>query len=201
MQPKNRISYYRDLRGLSQVRLGQLASIDPGQISKIENRIRRVASDQLSRIAGVLNVSISDLMAVDGLLPVVGRVGAGAKIYGIDDHPKGAALYFVPTPPNLPEGCVAVEVEGDSMPPLSSGWLVFYRKDVHGVPAEALNELCVVHLETGEYYLKRVKPLADGLFLLRSTNAPDIDDVRLQWAAPVLYISPPLPEIEPPSNQ
>jgi hypothetical protein len=91
-----------------------------------------------------------------------------------------------------PQQTVAVEVEGDSMLPIEEGWLLFYTRNYDGVPVECLGKLCVVQLaDEGARYVKRVKlGRKPGVFNLYSTNAREMEDMPLLWAAPVLDARP-----------
>jgi len=128
-----------------------------------------------------------------GTVPLVGYVGAGQEVFPFDDHAMGSGLEEV----EAPEGTgaapiVAVRVRGESMHPMRNGWLLFYRREDHGVSDGCLNRLCIVKLANEGPML--VKELRRGYranhFVLASWNAPPLEDVRLDWAAPVLSIRP-----------
>ncbi len=124
---------------------------------------------------------------------VVGYVGAGQEIFAVDDHALGAGLEEVEAPEGVGRNpMVAVRVRGESMHPLRDGWLLFYRRDQHGVPEACLNRLCIVKLASdGPVLVKELhRGYRDGHFVLSSWNAPPIEDVRLDWAAVVLSIRP-----------
>ena len=87
---------------------------------------------------------------------------------------------------------MAVRVRGDSMHPMRDGWLLFYRRDHAGVSEDCLNRLCVIKLaDEGPIMVKEVRRgYRPNYFILSSWNAPPLEDVRLEWAAPVLSIRP-----------
>lgn len=152
-----------------------------------------ITLDRLAEIAAKLRCSVVDLVAPEMRVPVVGKVGAGSVVHAVDDYPLGQAGRFVRCPDRLdPQKTVAVEVEGDSMLPIEEGWLLFYTRNYDGVPSECLGKLCVVQLAGGgARYVKRVKfGRRPGTFNLYSTNAREIEDVLLAWAAPVLEARP-----------
>ena len=124
---------------------------------------------------------------------VVGYVGAGQEIFPLDDHALGTGLEEVEAPEGVgKDPMVAVRVRGESMHPLRDGWLLFYRRDQHGVPESCLNRLCIVKLaDDGPILVKELRRgYRTGSFVLSSWNAPPLEDVRLDWAAPVLSIRP-----------
>jgi transcriptional regulator with XRE-family HTH domain len=127
------------------------------------------------------------------MVVVVGYVGAGQEIFALDDHALGAGLEEVEAPEGVGrDTMVAVRVRGESMHPLRNGWLLFYRRDQHGVPEICLNRLCIVKVaDEGPILVKELRRgYRDGHFVLSSWNAPPLEDVRLDWAAPVLSIRP-----------
>ena len=127
------------------------------------------------------------------IVAVVGYVGAGQEIFALDDHALGAGLEEVEAPEGVgKDPMVAVRVRGESMHPLRNGWLLFYRRDQHGVPEACLNRLCIVKLAgDGPILVKELRRgYRAGHFVLSSWNAPPLEDVRLDWAAPVLSIRP-----------
>lgn len=118
---------------------------------------------------------------------LAGFVGAGQEVYQFDEDGAG----WVDAPPG-DNGTVteAVEVRGDSMLPLyRDGALLYYSRQLP--PDEMVGEMCVVRLEDERMLVKYVRRGSErGLFTLVSLNAPDIEDVALQWAAPIDWIKP-----------
>jgi len=116
--------------------------------------------------------------------PLVGFVGAGSEVYPIDDHAKGDGLEEIEAPFPVSPHTVCVAVRGDSMMPVyEDGDLVGYSR-APGDPAELLNRRCLAKLKDGRLFIKVLKRgSAPGLFTLSSFNAPDIEDVALEWAA------------------
>lgn len=82
------------------------------------------------------------------------------------------------------------------MLPIDEGWLLFYTRNYDGVSTECIGKLCVVQLENnGTRYVKRVKQGRNQfLFNLYSTNAREIENVELAWAAPILHARPASPD-------
>jgi len=75
-------------------------------------------------------------------------------------------------------------------PTYEPGDVLFYTRDVIGVPSEAIGRKCVVCDEAGDVWLKIVRRRdgqPEGYYDLVSINAEVAPryDVRLQWAAPV----------------
>ena len=122
-------------------------------------------------------------------VPVVAYVGAGSEVYPVDDHEKGDGIDEVVAPPGAGPSAVAVIVRGDSMfPKYEDGDVLIY--DERRQPDELIGKICVVEIEDGRVLVKHIKRGAGDLFTLTSINAPDIDDVKIVWAARVGFVIP-----------
>ncbi len=132
--------------------------------------------------------SVTDLP----MIPVVGYVGAGSRIFPYDDFPKGDGLEMVPCPTNVdPATGVGVEVKGLSMwPDIDDGDRLYYDERVRGVPVEWVGKKCIVWIVEGPTLVKRVlagsKP---GYYRLVCTNSKDPDREELiEWSAKIKNI-------------
>ena len=198
-----RIRALRKSLGLSQASLASRVGVDQSNVSRWE---RGAPPDDahIVRLAGLAGqhpaaFRYGRLPETDPETPppdvvsVVGYVGAGQQIFALDDHALGASLEEVEAPEGVgKDTMVAVRVRGESMHPLRDGWLLFYRRDQHGVPEACLNRLCIVKVaDDGPILVKELhRGYRAGHFVLSSWNAPPLEDVRLDWAAPVLSIRP-----------
>lgn len=191
---KTRIASLRKSRkGWTQADLAEATGLSQSYIGAIESsRIDKSPSmDTLVAIADALGVRVGDLFDDARPVAVAGKVGAGAKVPLVDAYEKGDGLYHVACPSDLPfkKDIVAVEVEGDSMVPVyRDGDVLFYSREVVGVPNEALGAVCICEDEAGEVWVKHVKPGTEpGKFHLISLNplSDNMFDVALSWAAPV----------------
>lgn len=115
-----------------------------------------------------------------------GYVGAGQAIYQFDEQGGG----YVDAPPEYSPATVAVEVKGDSMLPLyEDGTILYYSKIL--TPEQMLNRRCIARLADERVLVKTIRRGSEtGLFTLVSLNAPDIEDVAIEWAAPIDWIKP-----------
>ena len=189
----NRIRFWRKHRHFTLEQLAARLGTSAGHLHKWETGKVSVNLRRLGEIADILGVTVIDLVQEQSRIPVVGQVGAGATVEAIDDFPRGHARKHASCPVGLDASyTVAVEVIGDSMLPIDEGWLLFYTRNYDGVPSECMGRLCIVQLlENGQRYVKRLKTgTKHGLFNLYSTNAREIEDVELAWAAPILDARP-----------
>lgn len=185
--------------------VGVRAGLSQWAVRNILNgKTRSPRQENAVKIAAALGMTVEQIIAQDfeGAGPIVpaiavaGRVGAGAQVDLFDAYPKGDGHYRVACPPQIdPRGVVAVEVVGDSMAPVyQPGTVLFYTREVLGVPTEALGRICVCEDDGGRAWVKQVKTgSAEGTFSLISINptADTMHGVRLRWAAPVRLSLPP----------
>lgn len=194
-KPLNRVREHRLARDLSLDALAELAGMTRSALSRIETGETVMNIDHMRRLAIALNIREDQLLASSARsaeVPVVGYVGAGSEVYPIDSDPEG--LRQVDCPAHLdPATTVAVVVRGDSMyPVIDEGWLLFYSRKMQTVPGQVVGALCVVQVSDGRVLVKQIRRgPTKGHFNLISTNAPPIEDVKLDWAAKVRAILPP----------
>lgn len=154
---------------------------------------RKLPIEWALKLAPALSTTPEQLVFPPRKVPIVGYVGAGAKVYSIDDAEMGAGSLGeadVDAPLDLGPDAVAVKVKGDSMrPAYRDGDLIFYDRRLESDFESLIGEECVVELEDGSHYVKEVYlGSAAGQWTLLSHNASPIPDVRLRWAARVRYI-------------
>jgi phage repressor protein C with HTH and peptisase S24 domain len=116
----------------------------------------------------------------------IGYVGAGAEVFPFDGHSPGE-LEEIDIPPGVPDDAVLVIVRGDSMyPRYFENEMLFYVRRMDD-PREHVGQECIVALQDGRMLVKILRrSSAEGFFNLESWNAPLIEAVAVQWAAPVL---------------
>jgi|SRR6185437_9348467 len=182
--------------GLNQPALARAASRPRHPVSQqvVQHLLsgRNETSKHLPAIAEALHVSL-DWLATGknrGARPealLVGKVGAGSEITRFDE---GTVLAGIEAPAGVDAPNVA-EISGDSQYPLQEGWLIFYGPEHQGVAEDCVGKLCVVQVKDGPTLLKTLKRGSrKGLFRLESWNAPPREDVKLAWAAKVVFIKP-----------
>jgi phage repressor protein C with HTH and peptisase S24 domain len=185
----------RDSAKLSQKELAKKAGVSQQLIGEIE-RGAVLSSKSIYKIAIALGVGANHLdpaipAAPTGvsLVPVVGYIGAGAEIFTIDDHHKGAGLDEVEAPPGCNSaGVVALRVRGASMvPAYKDGDLIFYDQKDDGDFDHLVGKDCVIHLSDGRTFLKELRR-TNGDFWLHSHNADPILHPQIMWAARVRWV-------------
>ncbi|WP_066706916.1 LexA family transcriptional regulator [Celeribacter ethanolicus] len=183
--------------GTSLRKIAEQSGVSYEQLKKIKQGANKSTNvDDAMKVIEAFGVSAEEFMSGNigrsYSVAVAGRVGAGATVQLEDPYPKGDGLYHIACPPQIgPHGIVAVEVEGNSMEPAyEAGDILFYSRDVIGVPSEAIGKRCVVEDADGMVWIKLLRRRdgqPEGLFDLISFHAdtPPMYDVAVKWAAPV----------------
>lgn len=149
------MNYFRDwLRrslktsGMTQSDLARHWGRGPNYVSKILSGDRRMQIDEYAMMAKLFGESPLNLP-----IPIVGKVGAGGHVYGMD----AGCLGMVDNDGSYPIGTQGVEVDGDSMGALvPHGSIVFYN-DVYDAPLELhVNKICVLWCFDGRVLVKKL---------------------------------------------
>jgi repressor LexA len=147
----------------------------------------------LRKLAGALDVDLSELLSLPRV-PIVGKIGAGGSVVfvALQDDERTDPEDTVLRPPGVSGKLVALVVEGSSMlPKYQDGDIIYIQRNHGGILESAIGDDCAVRLVTGETYVKQlVKGSEPGRFTLRSLNAPDMENVEVEWATRVLFIMP-----------
>jgi repressor LexA len=77
------------------------------------------------------------------------------------------------------------------LPKYRDGDILYIQRTHEGVIEDDIGDDCAVRLTTGETYVKQlVRGSEPGRWTLRSLNAPDMENVEVEWATRVLFIMP-----------
>jgi phage repressor protein C with HTH and peptisase S24 domain len=130
--------------------------------------------------------------AADGLVPVIGHVGAnpdGTVLFALGQDPAE----LTPVPPGGTDKARALRVVGHSMRGLADDGALIYFEDQRTAPTpDMLGQVVVVETETDEVLVKRLlRGSRGGLYDLESIAGPMRHDARLRWAAHITAIIPP----------
>lgn len=183
-----------DVLGESQEIFGDRLGVEQATVSRWEagnlpaRRYQKAIADLASQTVSQFFFSEETPITI----PVIGYVSAGESFTPVEDHEPGAGLDYV-TPQIGSREVLAVIVRGDSMSPVyRSGDTIIGTRMGRRDLSNAIGKDCIVKTTDGEGYVKRVMPgTAKGLYRLRSYNAlfDDIEDVKLEWAAPIIWIN------------
>ena len=162
-------------------------------VADLLTKTQDVQFGTLRKLAGALDVELADLLALPRV-PIVGKIGAGGSVVFLapreEEHLEPGETVL--RPPGITGKLVALEVEGSSMlPKYKDGDILYIQRNHDGVLEDDIGDDCAVRLKTGETYVKQlVRGSEPERFTLRSLNAPDMENVEVEWATRVLFIMP-----------
>lgn len=183
-------------KGFSGRKLSKAAELSESAVRDLMTRTDNPGIGTLRSVAEALEMPFDKLTGAYMMVPVLGMIGAGGEILftvepdkelnGIDELPQ------VPRPPLTTGRLMALQVEGSSMlPKYESGEIIYVRRDHDGVLPEYLNRYCAVRTADGGTFLKILAAGSEpDRYTLRSLNAPDMENVEVVWASPVLFAMP-----------
>src|ERR1700729_3223887 len=163
--------------------LAAAMGVRPGAVSEILADPLLIKASEIAPITEYLELN---------MVPVMGRVGAGATIMPEHEQvpPEGLGEIELPFP--IAEETIAFEVSGDSMLPKyeNGDIIVVYREQRHPITS-FYGEEAAVRLKTGERYLKTIEPgKSPSLVNLASFNAKPISGVKLEWIGEICVTLP-----------
>lgn len=187
-------SWVKGLRQQMRLTQGQFASragVEQATVSRWENGAEPEFENrtQLNMLANEAGYPAFDTLR-PATIPVKGYVGAGAEVILFEDHPDHSNFDDIEAPPGITDG-IALIVRGDSMYPKYEDGEVIVCSTREYTLDTLLHETCYVKLMDGRAYLKILgRGSEKGFYTLRSHNAPDIQDVVIDWAYPVEWVRP-----------
>lgn len=188
MTPRHKVQAILDMPGWTQQRLGEKLGVAQSTVTRWVkgSEPRGNYRDEIAKLYDELVLSLDSGEEPIMQVKLSGYIGAGQEIYQFDEDGAG----YVEAPPSASSTSEAVEVKGESMWPLyEDGTLLYYSKQVS--PETMVGKRCIVRLEDDRMLVKSIRKGSErGLYTLVSLNAPDIEDVALQWAAPIDWIKP-----------
>lgn len=178
-----------------QADLGDLTGVKQGTVSRWLDQKRPMdpeleSIDAANAVARKYGYPIYGSQAADTarMIPIVGRVGAGAIVIPFGDSPDQSAE----SPSDAKPNTVAVEVDGDSMfPAYEDGAILYYSDQLP--PESMMNRRCIVELTDGRMYVKVLRQGSmKGLWTLQSLNPlyPDMKDEDVNWVARIDWVKP-----------
>jgi SOS-response transcriptional repressor LexA len=182
------------------------ASRAAGKPDAIRNIRRAVANggggglttSTLTALADVLGTTVSWLTTGTGpedprvqgaTIPVWGRVGAGGLVFNYQQEAQ--EIDRITAPSETTEHTGAVEIVGESLGRLFEGWYAIYDELRFPPTADLLGRMCILELDDGRMFIKRVMRGRGRKFVLESNYDPPIYDVAVTWAARVRQMVPP----------
>lgn len=181
--------------GVSQRKLAKLIGLDHSALSLKLRGLREMKAHEAAEVARLLAVPLNDVLAAAGVrvpgdstVPLVGFVdGEGEVHLTMDERAERMAA-----PAELAGNAMAVQVHAATGPlHMIDGWSYFFRQPAE-VPRDIAGNYAVAKLVGGVALLRFVtRGYRPGTFnLISEFHMPPIENAKLEWAAPVLWIKP-----------
>jgi repressor LexA len=157
--------------------------VRPGAVSEILSGLRLIKASEVEPITEYLRLN---------MVPIMGRVGAGALIEPEHEQIPPEGLGDVELPFPISGETIAFEVAGDSMLPKyeNGDVIVVYREQRHPL-TNFYGEEAVVRLKTGQRYLKTIeRGKSVNTVNLTSFNAKPINGVKVEWVGEICVTLP-----------
>lgn len=181
---------------LSQRALSSAAGLSESAVRDLLNRTDNPGIGTLSKIADALEMPVDGLTGEGLRVPIMGNIGAGGEVIFATDPDielhHADELPTVPRPPLTTGRLMALQVVGSSMlPKYEHGDVIYVRRDHDGILPNYMGRYCAVRTGEGGTYLKILSAGSEPeRYTLRSLNAPDMENVEVVWASPVLFVMP-----------
>lgn len=195
-QIRARIEQAMAEKGFSRRSLSKAAELSESAVRDLLTRVDNPGIGTLRKIAEALEMPVDMLTGSAIMVPVLGKIGAGGAVL-FDLNPDDELLdtngiALVPRPPMAVGRLMALEVVGASMlPKYEDGDIIYVRRDHDGVLPSYIGKHCAVRTAEGGTFLKILAHGSrQGVYTLRSLNAPDMEDVEVVWASPVQFVMP-----------
>ena len=186
-----RIREGRKALGWSQATLAEAVGVKQTAVSQWEQGSTRPEPEKLSRIANLLQKTVSYLgfgeePAQAERVPIIGSIGAGGLVT-LEKPETQDGLEEIELPFHIGPGFKGLVARGDfNLPEVADGYVIVFR-DVPTFDSDrCIDQRCVVRLRDGSMFVKTLKRGSRyGKFTLQSIGASDMAEVEVEWAAPV----------------
>lgn len=183
---------------LSRRKLARLVGVDPSAISLSLRGKRELRMHEAAAIAQHLGVPVTRVLEAAGIsvphsehgVPLIGTMDGNGEVQLLLED---AEAERVDGPGNLPAGSVAVMLKAAHRGPwdMLDGWLYYFLRP-SGIAPDIIGTFAVVRVAaSGLTALRFVRRgYRPGTYNLDGLAVGGMENVHLDWAAPVLWIKP-----------
>ncbi len=191
-----KLSFIMEATGWKQVDLAEKLSVAQASVSRWfagaypRGEHRDKITEIYNAITGKSEITRNTESLSKSYVPLMGYVGAGAKIEPDFGEMSPDGLGVVEIPFSMPADMVAFRVRGDLMLPVyrEGHIIIVYRNQTK--PLEAFyGEEAVVQTSDGRRFIKTIMRGAEGVNLI-SWNATPLEGVKLKWIGEIFAILP-----------
>ena len=191
-----KLSFIMEATGWKQADLAEKLSVAQASVSRWfagadpRGEHRDKITEIYNAITGKSEITRNTESLSKSYVPLMGYVGAGAKIEPDFGEMSPDGLGVVEIPFSMPADMVAFRVRGDLMLPVyrEGHIIIVYRNQTK--PLEAFyGEEAVVQTSDGRRFIKTIMRGAEGVNLI-SWNARPMEGVKLKWIGEIFAILP-----------
>ena len=191
-----KLSFIMEATGWKQADLAEKLSVAQASVSRWfsgadpRGEHRDKITEIYNAITGKMEITGNTESLSKSYVPLMGYVGAGAKIEPDFGEMPPDGLGVVAVPFSMPADMVAFRVRGDLMLPVyrEGHIIIVYRNQTK--PLEAFyGEEAVVQTSDGRRFIKTIMRGAEGVNLI-SWNARPMEGVKLKWIGEIFAILP-----------
>ena len=191
-----KLSFIMEATGWKQADLAEKLSVTQACISRWfsgadpRGEHRDKITEIFNAITGKTEITGNTQISSKSYVPLMGYVGAGAKIKPDFGEMPPDGLGFIEIPFPMPADMVAFRVRGDSMLPVYREGHIIIACRNQTKPLEAFyGEEAVVQTSDGRRFIKTIMRGVNGVNLI-SWNATPIEDVKLKWIGEIFAVLP-----------
>jgi transcriptional regulator with XRE-family HTH domain len=188
----HKIRLLRLALGESQAVFGDHFGVEQATVSRWEagGPVQRKYQAAVADLAGMTVAEFFHSRQPPRLIPIVGAIRDHGLIDFVEARP-GSPVQHIKLE-HGEHGQVAVRVRDDSMSPVYRAGDVLIGRKLTGMQiSEAIGKDCIIRTLSGDGHVRILRAGgAKHRYSLRAYNpaTPDIDDVQLAWAAPIVWI-------------
>lgn len=191
-----KLSFIMEATGWKQADLAEKLSVAQASVSRWfagadpRGEHRDKITEIYNAITGKSEITGNTQTPSKSYVPLMGYVGAGAKIEPDFGEMSPDGLGVVEIPFSMPADMVAFRVRGDLMLPVyREGHIIIVRRS-QTKPLEAFyGEEAVVQTSDGRRFIKTIMCGAEGVNLI-SWNARPMEGVKLKWIGEIFAVLP-----------
>lgn len=183
-------------RGMSLRALARYMEMDPGAMSLTLRGKRRMTSAEANKIGQLLGVPVSEVLRQAGipvqddarLMPLSGAVSVEGKVTLFEKSAKENKA-AVAAPADVPRNSLVLQIRTPGG--LTDGWLIFCSNDKL-IPETAIGRLAMISTG-GQVVLGMLENGYDPAhynILLSLPSVRALENAKVSWATPVLWIRP-----------
>lgn len=181
--------------GVSQRQLAKLIGLDHSALSLKLRGLREMKAHEAAEVARLLSVPLTDVLSAAGVqvpgdstVPLVGFIDGEGEVHLTMDQDKPERIA---APPELAGNAMAVMTKASTgRMHLTDGWVYYFRQPAE-VPRDIAGSLAIAKITGGMTVLRFVhRGYKPGTYNMTANSLVPIENARLEWAAPVLWIKP-----------